>query len=56
MIKYLSQYVLKRIDLSRASPKERASAIQEAKLLEKLRHANIVRYKVRFSIAYFSNY
>ncbi|KAK7102610.1 serine/threonine-protein kinase Nek4-like [Littorina saxatilis] len=42
------QYVLKRINLQRASKRERSSAEQEAKLLEKLKHPNIVSYKQSF--------
>ena len=42
------QYVLKRINLQRASKRERSSAEQEAKLLQKLKHPNIVSYKQSF--------
>ncbi|XP_052071169.1 serine/threonine-protein kinase Nek4-like isoform X3 [Mytilus californianus] len=42
------QYVLKRINLAKASKKERSSAEQEAKLLSKLKHPNIVAYKDSF--------
>ena len=42
------QYVLKRINLQRASKRERTSAEQEAKLLQKLKHPNIVSYKQSF--------
>eukprot|EP00736_Rhodelphis_marinus_P012466 Rmarinus@m.6940 len=38
-------YVLKRINLTHASKKERQAAIQEAHLLERLVHPNIVEYK-----------
>ncbi|XP_025107809.1 serine/threonine-protein kinase Nek4-like [Pomacea canaliculata] len=42
------QYVLKRINLKHASVRERKSAEQEAKLLSKLKHPNIVSYKDSF--------
>lgn len=42
------QYVLKRINLQKTSKKERSSAEQEAKLLQKLKHPNIVSYKESF--------
>lgn len=42
------QYVLKKINLAKASKKERSSAEQEAKLLSKLKHPNIVAYKDSF--------
>ncbi|XP_066284040.1 serine/threonine-protein kinase Nek4-like [Branchiostoma lanceolatum] len=42
------QYVLKRMDLQNASKRERKAAEQEAKLLSKLRHPNIVNYKDSF--------
>ncbi|ESO88881.1 hypothetical protein LOTGIDRAFT_219034 [Lottia gigantea] len=42
------QYVLKKMNLSRASKRERKSAEQEAKLLSKLKHPNIVSYKDSF--------
>ena len=42
------QYVLKKIDLSTSSTKERESAEQEAKLLSTLKHPNIVAYKDSF--------
>ncbi|KAK7489732.1 hypothetical protein BaRGS_00019127 [Batillaria attramentaria] len=42
------QYVLKRMNLQRASKRERTSAEQEAKLLSKLKHPNIVSYKDSF--------
>lgn len=42
------QYVLKKMNLSRASKRERTSAEQEAKLLSKLKHPNIVSYKDSF--------
>ena len=44
----LIQYVLKRINLKKASSRERKSAEQEAKLLSKLKHPNIVSYKDSF--------
>ncbi|XP_052780747.1 serine/threonine-protein kinase Nek4-like isoform X2 [Mya arenaria] len=42
------QYVLKKINLKKASSRERRSAEQEAKLLSKLKHPNIVSYKDSF--------
>ncbi|XP_048740337.2 serine/threonine-protein kinase Nek4-like isoform X2 [Ostrea edulis] len=42
------QYVLKRINLKKASKREQHSAEQEAKLLSKLKHPNIVTYKDSF--------
>ncbi|KAL3853358.1 hypothetical protein ACJMK2_016906 [Sinanodonta woodiana] len=42
------QYVLKKINLKKASNRERKSAEQEAKLLSKLKHPNIVSYKDSF--------
>ncbi|XP_021349769.1 serine/threonine-protein kinase Nek4-like isoform X2 [Mizuhopecten yessoensis] len=42
------QYVLKKINLKKASKRERSSAEQEAKLLSKLKHPNIVSYKDSF--------
>lgn len=45
---FFKQYVLKRINLKHASVRERKSAEQEAKLLSKLKHPNIVSYKDSF--------
>ena len=42
------QYVLKKMDLQNASKRERKAAEQEAKLLSKLKHPNIVSYKDSF--------
>lgn len=42
------QYVLKMINLKKASKRERSSAEQEAKLLSRLKHPNIVSYKDSF--------
>ncbi|KAI0222056.1 hypothetical protein LSAT2_026685 [Lamellibrachia satsuma] len=42
------QYVLKKMDIHNASKRERKAAEQEAKLLSKLRHPNIVSYKDSF--------
>lgn len=42
------QYVMKKVDLSKASDKERKAAEQEAKLLSQLRHPNIVSYRESF--------
>lgn len=42
------QYVIKKIDLHNASPKERLFAQQEVEILSKLRHPNIVSYKESF--------
>ncbi|KAK2184928.1 hypothetical protein NP493_249g12003 [Ridgeia piscesae] len=42
------QYVLKKMDIHNASKRERKAAEQEAKLLSKLRHPNIVGYKDSF--------
>lgn len=42
---FILQYVLKKINLKKASTRERRSAEQEAKLLSKLKHPNIVSYK-----------
>ncbi|XP_005089290.1 serine/threonine-protein kinase Nek4 [Aplysia californica] len=42
------QYVLKKMNLGKASRRERKSAEQEAKLLSKLKHPNIVSYKDSF--------
>lgn len=42
------QYVLKRINLKKASKREQHAAEQEAKLLSKLKHPNIVTYKDSF--------
>ncbi|KAL8618167.1 hypothetical protein ACOMHN_059174 [Nucella lapillus] len=42
------QYVLKQINLQRATRKERLAAEQEANLLQKLKHPNIVSYKQSF--------
>lgn len=39
---------MKKINLAKASKKERSSAEQEAKLLSKLKHPNIVAYKDSF--------
>ena len=44
----LFQYVLKKMNLGKASRRERKSAEQEAKLLSKLKHPNIVSYKDSF--------
>ncbi|XP_071961360.1 ubiquitin carboxyl-terminal hydrolase BAP1-like [Antedon mediterranea] len=41
-------YVVKKLELRNASKKERVAAEQEAKLLSKLRHPNIVSYKDSF--------
>ena len=41
-------YVLKKMDLKKASKRERKAAEQEAKLLSKLKHPNIVGYKDSF--------
>ncbi|BFZ08682.1 hypothetical protein BsWGS_11721 [Bradybaena similaris] len=42
------QYVLKKMNLGKASKRERKSAEQEAKLLSNLKHPNIVSYKDSF--------
>lgn len=42
------QYVMKKVDLSKASSRERKAAEQEAKLLSQLRHPNIVSYRESF--------
>lgn len=42
------QYVMKKVDLSKASERERKAAEQEAKLLSQLRHPNIVSYRESF--------
>lgn len=42
------QFVMKKVDLSKASAKERKAAEQEAKLLSQLRHPNIVSYRESF--------
>ena len=42
------QYVLKKMNLQNASKRERKAAEQEAKLLAKLKHPNIVSYKDSF--------
>ncbi|ELT92847.1 hypothetical protein CAPTEDRAFT_224068 [Capitella teleta] len=42
------QYVLKKMELLNASKRERKAAEQEAKLLSKLKHPNIVSYKDSF--------
>lgn len=42
------QYVMKKVDLSKASVRERKAAEQEAKLLSQLRHPNIVSYRESF--------
>lgn len=42
------QYVLKKMDLNKASKRERKAAELEAKLLSKLKHPNIVGYKDSF--------
>ncbi|CAD5115258.1 DgyrCDS4252 [Dimorphilus gyrociliatus] len=42
------QYVLKKLEVKHASKRERYSAEQEAKLLSKLHHPNIVTYKDSF--------
>ncbi|KAH9504854.1 Serine/threonine-protein kinase Nek4 [Bulinus truncatus] len=42
------QYVLKKMNLGKASKRERKSAEQEAKLLSTLKHPNIVSYKDSF--------
>ena len=42
------QYVLKKMSLQTASKRERTAAEQEAKLLAKLKHPNIVSYKDSF--------
>jgi NIMA (never in mitosis gene a)-related kinase len=42
------KYVLKQIDLRKTSKKDIQSAQQEAKLLSKLKHPNIVSYKDSF--------
>ena len=44
----LLQYVLKKMDIHNASKRERKAAEQEAKLLSKLKHPNIVSYKDSF--------
>jgi NIMA (never in mitosis gene a)-related kinase len=40
--------VLKKLELKNASRRERKAAEQEAKLLSKLKHPNIVSYKDSF--------
>lgn len=47
-LKDKKQYVLKKMDLQKASKRERKAAEQEAKLLSKLKHPNIVAYKDSF--------
>nr|XP_054751079.1 serine/threonine-protein kinase Nek4-like isoform X2 [Lytechinus pictus] len=42
------QFVIKKMELLRASKREKKAAEQEAKLLSKLRHPNIVSYKDSF--------
>ncbi|XP_001641753.3 serine/threonine-protein kinase Nek4 [Nematostella vectensis] len=42
------QYVLKKVDLQKASVRERKAAELEAKLLSQLRHPNIVSYRESF--------
>lgn len=42
------QCVMKKVDLSKASSRERKAAEQEAKLLSQLRHPNIVSYRESF--------
>lgn len=42
------QFVIKKMELIRASKREKKAAEQEAKLLSKLRHPNIVSYKDSF--------
>ncbi len=44
----LFQYVLKKLGVRNVSKKERKAAEQEAKLLSKLKHPNIVAYKDSF--------
>lgn len=45
---YFKQFVIKKMELLRASKREKKAAEQEAKLLSKLRHPNIVSYKDSF--------
>ena len=45
---YSIQYVLKKLDVHNASKRERHAAEQEAKLLSRLKHPNIVSYKDSF--------
>lgn len=44
------KYVLKKIDLRKSSERDKKSAQQEAQLLKKLKHPNIVSYKESFQI------
>jgi len=42
---FLSQYVIKKLNLNTSSKRERRAAEQEAQLLSQLRHPNIVTYR-----------
>lgn len=42
---FIFQYVIKKLNLTTSSKRERRSAEQEAQLLSQLRHPNIVTYK-----------
>lgn len=44
------QYVLKKMDLTKASKREREAAEQEAQLLRDMKHPNIVAYKESFEV------
>lgn len=45
------QWAIKQINLADLSPQEQADAMREAKILEILRHPNIVRFKEVYSTA-----
>lgn len=44
-LKFLLQYVIKKLNLKHASSRERKAAEQEAQLLSQLKHPNIVAYR-----------
>lgn len=49
MVCHQIKYVIKKMELRNASKREKRAAEQEAKLLSKLRHPNIVSYRDSFN-------
>lgn len=41
-------YALKRVSVARLSPKDRANALNEVRLLASIRHTNVISYREAF--------